>query len=97
MKATRRARLVMVLASVSARAMPSEAVVRRIGIAGGDSSSISVEALGIWVLSFIGMFGPGVSLTRVHADDPRLDGLELMLNGGQMGPADVFARLLRGT
>src|SRR5690348_199612 len=71
-------------------------VVRRIGIAGGDTSSISVEALGIWALGFVGMLGPGVSLTRVHADDPRLDGLELMLKGGQMGPADVFARLLRG-
>jgi 3-oxoisoapionate kinase len=71
--------------------------VRRVGIAGGDTSSISVEALGIWALGFIGLLGPGVSLTRVHADDARLDGLELMLKGGQMGPADVFARLLRGT
>lgn len=71
--------------------------VRRIGIAGGDTSSISVEALGIWALGFAGMLGPGVSLTRVHADDARLDGLELMLKGGQMGPVDVFARLLRGT
>jgi uncharacterized protein YgbK (DUF1537 family) len=72
-------------------------VVRRVGIAGGDTSSISVEALGIWALGFIGMLGPGASLTRVHADDARLDGLELMLKGGQMGPVDVFARLLRGT
>jgi uncharacterized protein YgbK (DUF1537 family) len=71
-------------------------VVRRVGIAGGDTSSISVEALGIWALGFIGLLGPGVSLTRVHADDQRLDGLELMLKGGQMGPVDVFARLLRG-
>lgn len=71
--------------------------VRRVGIAGGDTSSISVEALGIWALGFVGLLGPGVSLTRVHADDARLDGLELMLKGGQMGPADVFARLLRGT
>ncbi len=71
--------------------------VRRVGIAGGDTSSISVEALGIWALGFVGLLGPGVSLTRVHADDARLDGLELILKGGQMGPADVFARLLRGT
>jgi uncharacterized protein YgbK (DUF1537 family) len=72
-------------------------VVRRVGIAGGDTSSISVEALGLWALGFIGLLGPGVGVTRVHADDQRLDGLELMLKGGQMGPADVFARLLRGT
>jgi len=72
-------------------------VVRRVGIAGGDTSSISVEALGLWALGFIGLLGPGVGVTRVHADDQRLDGLELMLKGGQMGSADVFARLLRGT
>ena len=70
--------------------------VRRIGIAGGDTSSIAVEALGIWALGFVGALAPGVSLTRAHADDPQLDGLELMLKGGQMGPADVFERLLLG-
>jgi 3-oxoisoapionate kinase len=70
--------------------------VRRVGIAGGDTSSISVEALGIWALGFAGLLSPGASLVRVHADDPRLDGLELMLKGGQMGSADVFERLLYG-
>jgi 3-oxoisoapionate kinase len=70
--------------------------VRRAGIAGGDTSSISVEALGIWALGFAGLLSPGASLVRVHADDPRLDGLELMLKGGQMGSIDVFERLLYG-
>ena len=51
--------------------------VRRVGIAGGDTSSLSVEALGIWALGFAGTLAPGVSLTRVHADDPALDGLLL--------------------
>jgi uncharacterized protein YgbK (DUF1537 family) len=71
--------------------------VRRVGVAGGDTSSLAVEALGIWGLGFVGPLAPGVSLTRAHADDPRLDGLELMLKGGQMGPNNVFERLLRGT
>lgn len=71
--------------------------VRRVGIAGGDTSSMAVEALGIWALGFIGSLAPGVSLTRAHADDPRLDGLELMLKGGQMGPNNIFERLLCGT
>ena len=71
--------------------------VRRVGIAGGDTSSMAVEALGIWALGFAGTLAPGVSLTRAHADDARLDGLELMLKGGQMGPNDIFERLLFGT
>jgi len=71
--------------------------VRRVGIAGGDTSSMAVEALGIWALGFVGTLAPGVSLTRAHADDPRLNGLELMLKGGQMGPNNIFERLLCGT
>ncbi len=70
--------------------------VRRAGVAGGDSSSLAVQALGGWALSHAGTLAPGVPLTRLHADTPRLDGLELMLKGGQMGPNDLFERLVRG-
>jgi uncharacterized protein YgbK (DUF1537 family) len=79
------------------RVLERAPMVRRVGIAGGDTSSLSIEALGVWALGFVGTLSSGVSLTRVHADDPRLDGLELMLKGGQMGPVDVFTRLVRGT
>jgi uncharacterized protein YgbK (DUF1537 family) len=33
----------------------------------------------------------------VHSDDAALDGLEIMLKGGQMGSDDVFERLVRGS
>lgn len=68
--------------------------VRRVGIAGGDSSSHAVRALGLWGLSPLGALAPGVPLVRAHAREARLDGLELMLKGGQMGPVDLFTRLL---
>jgi 3-oxoisoapionate kinase len=71
--------------------------VRRVGIADGDTSSMAVKTLRIWALDFVGTLAPGVSLTRAHADDPRLDGLELMLKGGQMGPNDTLERLVLGT
>jgi uncharacterized protein YgbK (DUF1537 family) len=71
--------------------------VRRVGVAGGDSSSLAVQALGAWALDHLGTLAPGVALTRVHADTSRLDGLELMLKGGQMGPPDLFERLVCGT
>lgn len=67
---------------------------RRVGVAGGDTSSLAVRALDIWALSFVRALSPGVALCRAHSDDAALDGLELMLKGGQMGPVDIFERLL---
>jgi len=40
--------------------------------------------------------GAGASLCRIHGDDAALDGMEIMLKGGQMGSEDVFERLVRG-
>ena len=71
--------------------------VRRIGVAGGDTSSLAIGALGIWGLQWTGAFGPGVSLLRARSDDARFDGVELLLKGGQMGRVDLFERLLGGT
>jgi uncharacterized protein YgbK (DUF1537 family) len=70
--------------------------VRRVGVAGGDTSSLSVGALDVWGLSFVGALGPGVGLVRAHADERRFDGLELLLKGGQMGPPEIFELLLAG-
>jgi uncharacterized protein YgbK (DUF1537 family) len=70
--------------------------VRRAGVAGGDSSGFAVQALQPWALRWAGSLAPGVPLLRLQADDPRIDGLELMLKGGQMGPADTFVRLRDG-
>jgi len=69
---------------------------RRIGVAGGDTSSHGVMALDAWGLSYVADLGAGASLCRVHSDDMRLDGLEIMLKGGQMGTDDVFERLVHG-
>lgn len=66
----------------------------RVGVAGGDTSSHAVLALDAWGLSFIRRVAPGVPLCRVHSDRPALDGLQIMLKGGQMGADDLFERLL---
>lgn len=70
--------------------------VRRIGVAGGDTSSWILRALDVSSLSFVGHLTPGVALCRAHGLDLNLDGIEIMLKGGQMGPADVFDLLRRG-
>lgn len=68
----------------------------RIGIAGGDTSGYIVRALEIEALEAIAPFTPGVPLCRAYARGP-LDGLELVLKGGQVGPDDIWTRLLTGT
>jgi 3-oxoisoapionate kinase len=69
---------------------------KRIGVAGGDTSSHGVQALAAWGLSYVADLGAGASLCRVHSDDTALDGMEIMLKGGQMGTEDVFERLVHG-
>jgi uncharacterized protein YgbK (DUF1537 family) len=69
----------------------------RVGVAGGDTSSHAVQALDAWGLSYLAALGPGTALCRLHSEQPSLDGLEIMLKGGQMGAADVFERLVHGT
>ena len=69
---------------------------RRVGIAGGDTSSHAVQALQLWGLSYQSTICPGVTLSRAHSPDPARNGLELMLKGGQMGGVDLFERLLGG-
>ena len=41
--------------------------------------------------------GAETSLCHVHSDDAVLDGLEIMLKGGQMGSDDVFEHLVQGS
>jgi len=70
--------------------------VKRIGIAGGDTSSHAVEALECWGLEWLATVDAGVAMLRARADDPAIDALELMLKGGQMGGDDLFEMLVAG-
>lgn len=72
------------------RAIMTGAHLSRLVVAGGDTSSHAVAALDIWGLSYRAPLVPGAPLCAVHSDDPRLDGLEIVLKGGQMGPPDFF-------
>ena len=40
---------------------------------------------------------PPPGLCRVWSDVPGMDGMEVLLKGGQMGQADFFGRVLHGT
>lgn len=75
------------------RAIMNEARIARLVVAGGDTSTLAIRSLDLWGLSYRSPCTPGAPLCRAHSDDPRLDGLDIVLKGGQMGTADFFNRV----
>ncbi len=72
-------------------ALVQQTGVRRVVLCGGDTSSHAVQQLGLTALTFAGTLSPGAPLCRAHAEEATgLDGLELVLKGGQIGPEDFF-------
>jgi uncharacterized protein YgbK (DUF1537 family) len=70
--------------------------VERVGVAGGDTSSHAMQALAPLALDWAGRVCAGVALCRAVSPEPWLDGVELMLKGGQMGPESLFEDLVQG-
>jgi 3-oxoisoapionate kinase len=64
--------------------------IRRVVVAGGDSSGAVVSALGIRALTVAAALVPGAPLCRAWSTHARRDGIELVLKGGQMGGATFF-------
>ena len=69
---------------------------RRVAVAGGDSSGEVAAALGVQALTMQARLAPGAPLCRAWSDLPTRDGLELVLKGGQMGEPDFFGRVRDG-
>ncbi|MDR3438379.1 four-carbon acid sugar kinase family protein [Telmatospirillum sp.] len=78
------------------RDLLADCPVSRILLAGGDSSSYAAEAMGIEALDVAGPLLPGAPLCRIHAPDPAINGVEVVLKGGQAGGPDAFGRVLAG-
>jgi uncharacterized protein YgbK (DUF1537 family) len=78
-----------------ARDLLSRTGLRRVVVAGGDTSSYATQELGLYGLEMLAELTPGAPLCRGYSEDPRFDGLEIALKGGQMGKADYFG-LARG-
>lgn len=71
--------------------------VRRIAIAGGDTSSHVMRQLGARALTFAATLAPGAPLCRMWAPGSPLDGVEVVLKGGQVGTANFFTRVRNGS
>ena len=70
--------------------------VRRICVAGGDTSGMVSRRLGLSALEVAIPIAPGAPLCKAHADDSTLNGLEIALKGGQNGGAAYFEQVRKG-
>jgi uncharacterized protein YgbK (DUF1537 family) len=70
--------------------------VRRVCIAGGDTSSYAARAMGIGALEMIAPLTPGAPLCRAFAPDSPADGCEVVFKGGQVGAENYFEIVRNG-
>lgn len=71
--------------------------VKRVVIAGGDTSSYAARAMGIEALEMIAPLVPGAPLCKAHSSNKAIDGIEVNLKGGQVGGEDYFVILKNGS
>jgi len=70
--------------------------VRRVCMAGGDTSSFAARALGIEALEMIASLTPGAPLCRAYAPGSPADGCDMIFKGGQVGAENYFEIVRRG-
>jgi uncharacterized protein YgbK (DUF1537 family) len=70
--------------------------VKRVVVAGGDTSSHSGRQLGIDALTFLAHLAPGAPLCRAWSRLQGRQGLEIVFKGGQCGTEDFFEIVLNG-
>jgi uncharacterized protein YgbK (DUF1537 family) len=70
--------------------------IRRAIVSGGDTSGFATEHLGIFAFTALAPAVAGAPILTAHSEDPKIDGLEIVLKGGQMGNADFFGFVKQG-
>lgn len=78
------------------RALVEAHGLRRAVIAGGDTSSYAARAMAARSLEIIKMLVPVGPLCLIHSADPKIEGLELVLKGGQVGDERFFEMVRAG-
>ena len=84
------------LAHVMCGLLDRTPTLRRVAVAGGDSSGEVAAALGVQALTMCASLTPGAPLCRAWSSTPLRDGLEMVLKGGQMGGEDFFGQVRDG-
>ncbi len=84
------------LAQVMCGLLDRVPALRRVAVAGGDSSGEVAAAMGVQALTMCARLAPGAPLCRAWSQNSARDGVELVLKGGQMGGTDFFGSVRDG-
>ncbi|WP_205510068.1 four-carbon acid sugar kinase family protein [Longitalea arenae] len=79
-----------------AREAAAGSTVKRLVIAGGDTSSYAARAMGIEAVEMIAALVPGAPLCKATAPGSPVHGLEVNFKGGQVGGDNYFEVLMKG-
>ena len=77
-------------------ALTQRHALERLVFAGGDTSGRILGHLSIDALEAFAPLAKGSPICRAHSSQPRFDGIELVLKGGQVGGPDFFLSAKRG-
>lgn len=80
----------------SARRALAQVPVKRLVIAGGDTSSFVARELGLEAVEMIAPLFSGAPVCRAFASGSPVDGIEVNLKGGQVGDLTYFGALQKG-
>ena len=80
-----------------AREALAQTGVRRVVVAGGDTSSFAGRALGIESLEMLAPLSPGAPLCLAQAPGSPAGGVEIVFKGGQVGAPDFFGAAVHGS
>jgi uncharacterized protein YgbK (DUF1537 family) len=90
------ARLYGTALGLVARAAIEKILIKRVVIAGGDTSGYAARAMGIEAVEMIAPLVVGAPLCQAHAPGSVVNGLEVNFKGGQVGPDNYFGIVLQG-
>lgn len=82
---------------IALRRAAQGAGLRRVAVAGGDTSGQVMQAMGILALRLHAPFAPGVPLCEACGQPDGAPGLQVALKGGQMGGAGFFGDVRAGS
>ena len=83
------------LGSIASNAIRAHKL-KRVVIAGGDTSSEVGRVLDIEALEMIAPLVAGAPVCKAHSSDQAIDGMEINFKGGQVGSEDYFVILRDG-